>query len=53
MSVYQNHAQALYDAGDIEPVEQLKDTYMLTNPDAYSEETGLSMRAESGRAIFL
>lgn len=53
VSVYQNHAQALYDAGDIEPVEQLKDTYMLTNPDAYSEETGLSMRAESGRAIFL
>lgn len=41
VSVYRNYLQVLYETGDMEPVEQLKDTYVLTNVHVYSEKTGL------------
>ncbi len=53
VSVYSDHKNALLNAGDIEPVAGMDRTYKLVNPDLYSMETGLSLRADSGRAEFI
>ena len=50
VNVYQPHFQSLYDAGKIELLDS--GPAVLADPDAYSEETGLSLPAGSGSAYF-
>ena len=51
VSVYEQHYQALLSAGDITPLDE--ESGVLTNPALYSEQTGLSMQADTGRAEFI
>lgn len=51
VSVYENHFQALEQAGDL---ELLKDgSAVLSNPTLYDGHTGLSLEAEEGKAWIL
>lgn len=49
--VYQQHFEALHSAGDIELID--KEIAVLTNCGLYSEETGLSLEADNGKALFI
>ena len=51
VSIYENHFKALYDAGDIEEIG--KDFFVLKNLTLYSQTTGLSLNADSGKAEFI
>ena len=51
VSVYEQHFAALQQAGDIEMLDD--DTAVLCNPSCYSEQTGLSLDADSGKALFV
>ena len=53
VSVFSQHLEALERAGDIESVEGLRKTYILTNTMDYSEETGLTLEPEYGKAFFI
>lgn len=51
VSIYEQHFNALDQAGDL---EQLKDgSIVLSNLDLYSEHTGLSLKADSGKGLFI
>lgn len=51
VSIYETHRNALYAAGDI---ARLPDgSYELVNLSLYSNETGLSLEADSGKALFV
>ena len=51
VSVYKQHYEALYQAGDIEILDD--DAILLINERLYSEETGLSLDADFGKALFI
>lgn len=51
VNTYRPHYQALYDAGKLELLDC--GIAVLTDPDAYSQETGLSLTADSGAAWFV
>jgi CRISPR-associated endonuclease/helicase Cas3 len=51
VSVYEQHFHALYDSGDIELIED--EFPVLINPNLYSKTTGLSLEADSGKALFV
>ena len=51
VSVYEQHFQALYDAGDLELLDG--ETAVLTNLALYQEATGLSLQADNGKAEFI
>jgi CRISPR-associated endonuclease/helicase Cas3 len=51
VSVYEQHFCALYDAGDIELLDD--EFAVLVNKELYSEMTGLSLEADSGKALFV
>lgn len=51
VSLYEQHFQALCSAGDVVPLDE--ESGVLTNAALYSEETGLSMQADNGRAEFI
>lgn len=51
VSVYKQHFAALQQAGDIEILDD--GTAALCNPSSYSEQTGLSLDADSGKALFI
>jgi CRISPR-associated endonuclease/helicase Cas3 len=51
VSVYEQHYRALYDSGDIELIED--EFPVLINPNLYSDATGLSLEADSGKALFV
>ena len=50
VSVYPEHLNALYEAGDVKQMDQ--ELMVLTNPNLYTEETGLSLEADFGKALF-
>ncbi len=49
--IYENHFAALYAAGDLEILEN--GMAVLRNTDLYSNETGLSLAADSGKGLFV
>ena len=51
VSVYSQHYDALRDAGDIEILDAA--VVILVNENLYSEETGLSLEADFGKALFV
>jgi CRISPR-associated endonuclease/helicase Cas3 len=51
VSVYEQHYRALYDSGDIELIED--EFPVLINQNLYSDATGLSLEADSGKALFV
>lgn len=51
VSIYEQHFSALDKAGDVEILED--GTAILWNTDIYSEETGLSLEADSGKGLFI
>ena len=51
VSVYEQHFAALDRAGDLEVLEN--GTAILHNMMLYSQETGLSLEADSGKALFV
>lgn len=51
VSVYEQHFRALCAAGDLELLD--KEIVVLANPALYSEETGLSLEADSGKGLFV
>ena len=51
VSVYRQHYDALYEAGDIEILDDA--VVILANDNLYSEETGLSLEADFGKALFV
>lgn len=51
VSVYDQHFKALCDAGDLELLDG--EAAVLTNLALYSEATGLSLDADSGKALFI
>lgn len=51
VSIYEQHYQALLSAGDITPLDE--DSGILTNLNLYSENTGLSIQADTGKANFV
>lgn len=51
VSIYEPHYQALLSAGDLIPLDE--ESGVLTNTALYSENTGLSMEADAGRAEFI
>lgn len=51
VSLYEQHFQALCSAGNVVPLDE--ESGVLTNAALYSEETGLSMQADNGRAEFI
>ena len=51
VSIYEQHYQALLSAGDLIPLDA--ESGVLTNIALYSENTGLSMQADAGRAEFI
>lgn len=51
VSVYKQHYEALYQAGDIEILDD--EAILLVNGNLYSEETGLSLDADFGKALFI
>lgn len=50
VNVYSPHFQALYDAGKVELLDS--GIAVLTDLEAYSEETGLSLPGNGGNAVF-
>ena len=51
VTVFEQHFQSLYEAGDIEIIA---DSFpVLTNLALYSLQTGLSLQADSGKALFI
>ncbi len=51
VNVYENHYNDLIKTGDIEEIGP--ETAVLVNNDLYNRETGLSLSAESGKAVFI
>jgi CRISPR-associated endonuclease/helicase Cas3 len=51
VNIYDGHCRALYDAGDIIPLDD--GSYYLVNLRLYSSKTGLSLETDSGRAEFV
>lgn len=51
VSVYERHFAALEDAGDLQLLDC--DVAILRNLSLYSEETGLSLDADSGKGLFI
>ena len=51
VSIYEQHFNALDQAGDLERLED--GSVILSSPDLYSEYTGLSMKADSGKGLFI
>lgn len=51
VSVYDQHFNALYQAGDVELLNN--EIAVLTNRNLYSEKTGLSLEADSGKSLFV
>lgn len=51
VSIFEHHLNALYAAGDVMPLEN--GGYELVNPGLYSGETGLSLEADGGKALFI
>lgn len=51
VSIYENHLKELLSAGDVEIVND--SALVLNNLNLYSEKTGLSLKAEYGKEIFL
>lgn len=51
VSIYPKHFQALLTAGDLELLEE--GAAILTNLELYSADTGLSLRADPGKGLFI
>lgn len=51
VSIYPQHYEALNQAGDLEILDD--QLAILTNPALYTEETGLSLHADFGKALFV
>jgi CRISPR-associated endonuclease/helicase Cas3 len=51
VNIYDTHCRALYDAGDIVPLDD--GSYYLVDLGLYNSKTGLSLEADSGRAEFV
>ena len=51
VNLYPQHFKALYDAGDVLPLDDGE--WYLCNMSLYGEDTGLSLAADSGRAEFI
>lgn len=51
VSIYEQHFNALDQAGDLERLED--GSVILSNLDLYSEHTGLSLKADSGKGLFI
>ena len=51
VTVYPNHLKALLDAGDVEDLGG--EVYALLNDEMYCEETGLSVKVDQGKAMFV
>lgn len=51
VSIYEQHFSALDQAGDLERLED--GSVLLTNLELYSECTGLSLQADSGKGLFI
>jgi CRISPR-associated endonuclease/helicase Cas3 len=51
VTVYPNHLKALLDAGDVEDLGG--EVYALLNEEMYCEETGLSVKVDQGKAMFV
>ena len=51
VSVYEQHFNALDQAGELERLED--GSVILSNLDLYSENTGLSLKADSGKGLFV
>lgn len=51
VNVYDQHYRALLSAGDIEPISE--DSAVLTNPELYDADTGLSLTADVGKGLFI
>ena len=51
VSVYEQHFAALEAAGDLEVLEN--GAAILRNPALYSDTTGLSLEADSGKTLFI
>lgn len=51
VSIYEQHVNALDQAGELERLED--GTVLLANLDLYSERTGLSLQADSGKGLFI
>lgn len=53
IQVYEGELEKLHGSGKIIPVsEDIKDFYVLTDGEQYSEETGLNLQIEDGMALF-
>lgn len=50
INIYDRDYQALLLAGDIQPIDE--NSSVLVNPNLYDEKTGLSLKAEFGKAYF-
>ena len=51
VTVYPNRLKALLDAGDVEDLGG--EVYVLLNEDMYCEETGLSVKVDQGKVMFI
>ena len=51
VNIYPQHYQSLLSAGDIRPLDA--ESAVLVNPALYSQVTGLSLQADSGKAEFI
>lgn len=51
VSIYPQHFEALNLAGDLEILDD--QVAILTNPSLYSEQTGLSLQSDFGKALFI
>ena len=51
VSIYRQHYQSLLTAGDVKPLDE--ESGVLINPALYSEDTGLSLQADTGKAEFI
>lgn len=51
VSVYERHFAALNEAGELEVLKN--NAVILLNTDLYSDETGLSLESDSGKALFV
>lgn len=51
VNIYKKHLEALYAAGDVEQIGETE--WILLNESLYDRLTGLSMDADSGKAIFI
>lgn len=51
VNIYQQHYQALYDAGEMEVLDS--GAAVLLNLGLYSMDMGLSLQADSGKALFI